>query len=91
MIICADVYSSSPMEQYAGQVDALALSTSWAAMNSGMSSFRSGARRTRAYVLAANQTYFPDSGVINPDGTDQSHIRQSTGVAYGYLPYSRAR
>jgi hypothetical protein len=39
-----------------------------------------------AYMLAANQQYFPDSGVINPDGTAQSHIRQTNGLAYGYLP-----
>ena len=87
IIICADVYSGNPMGRYASAgLDVLALSTSWAHMNSGMSAFESGARQVRAYLLAANQHYFPDSGVINPDGTDQSHIRQSMGVAYGYVP-----
>jgi predicted amidohydrolase len=87
IIICADVYMNDPMERYkrAG-VDVLALSTSWAQMNTGMDYFRKGAKWVNAYLLAANQTYFPDSGVINPDGSNQSHIRQSSGVAYGYLP-----
>ncbi len=87
IIVCADVYSSFPMDEYKRVgVDVLALSTSWAQMNSGMGMFKDGAKRVGAYMLAANQNYFPDSGVINPDGTNQSHIRQSDGVAYGYLP-----
>jgi len=87
LIICADVYSEFPMRNLArAGVNVLALSTSWAQWNSGMGFFQNGARRNRAYVLAANQNYFPDSGVINPDGSLQSHIRQSDGVAYGYLP-----
>lgn len=86
--ICSDIYSSSPMNEYAKMgIQVNALSTSWAQWNSGMHSFRRGAVRTKSYVLASNQTYFPDSGVVNPDGTNQSHIRQSTGIAYGYLPY----
>jgi predicted amidohydrolase len=87
ILICADVYSFFPMQAYqkAG-VDVLALSTSWAQYNTGMEMFRRSAASTRSYLLAANQTYFPDSGVINPDGSLQSHIRQSMGLAYGYLP-----
>jgi predicted amidohydrolase len=87
VIVCADVYSGFPMDDYkSAGVDVLALSTSWAQMNTGMNSFTAGAERVGAYLLAANQNYFPDSGVINPDGSKQSHIRQSDGVAYGYLP-----
>jgi predicted amidohydrolase len=87
IIICADVYSSNPMTLYkdAG-AGILALSTSWAQWNTGMNYFKRGAIRNSAFLLAANQNYFPDSGVVNPDGTTQSHIRQSDGVAYGYLP-----
>lgn len=87
IVICADIYSWHPMEalRRAG-VQVLALSTSWAQMNTGMKYFRDGARWVNAFVLAANQRYFPDSGVVNPDGSLQSHIRQSMGVAYGYLP-----
>jgi predicted amidohydrolase len=92
IIICADVYSSKPMSDYkrAG-VDVLALSTSWARYNSGWGVFTRAARDTNAYLLAANQSYYPDSGVINRDGSAQSHIRQSTGIAYGYLPYKTTR
>lgn len=86
IIICADVYSWSALNWYRSGVDALALSTSWARYNSGMNTFRSTARRMGLYIAAANQTYFPDSGMVNPDGTNQSHIRQSSGVVYGYLP-----
>lgn len=87
IIICADVYSRFPMDAYkAVQVDVLALSTSWAVMNTGMAAFTSGAQHDQVFLLAANQQYFPDSGVINPDGSTQSHIRQTNGLAYGYLP-----
>jgi predicted amidohydrolase len=87
MIVCADVYSDFPMKNYASaHVDVMALSTSWDVMNSGWNSFTAGAKWVKAYLLAANQPYFPDSGVINPDGSAQSHIRQTDGLAYGYLP-----
>jgi len=87
MIICSDVYGSFPMDNYSrGKVDVLALSTSWAQANTGWGYFTDGAKWVDAYLLAANQNYYPDSGVINPDGSGQSHIRQTTGVAYGYLP-----
>jgi len=87
LIVCADVYSDFPMANYASaKVDVLALSTSWDVMNSGWNAFTAGATRVKAYLLAANQPYFPDSGVINPDGSAQSHIRQTDGLAYGYLP-----
>jgi predicted amidohydrolase len=91
LLICADVYSSRPIGDYrrAG-VDVLALSTSWAQWNTGMSTFRRAARDSRMHVVAANQNYFPDSGVINPDGTLQSHIRQTTGLAYGFLPRKKS-
>lgn len=89
IIICADVYSNFPMNIYRTlNVPIIALSTSWSAANSGMDAFTKAAVQNHSYVLAGNQTYFPDSGVINPDGTAQSHIRQSVGVAYGYLPYA---
>lgn len=85
LIICADVYSYTALNWYWG-VDLLALSTSWARYNTGMSTFRWAARRLGVHLAAANHTYYPDSGMINPDGTYQSHIRQSSGVAYGYMP-----
>lgn len=87
LIICADVYSVRPMNDLKlAKAKVLALSTSWAQANTGMDFFRRGAINNRAYVLAANQNYFPDSGVLDPNGANQSHIRQSDGVAYGYLP-----
>lgn len=88
LIICADVFSPQPLSEY-GSVDVLALSTSWIGYNTGMPAFRRAAHGAGKYLLAANQTYFPDSGVVNPDGTIQSHIRQTTGMAYGYLPRRR--
>lgn len=87
MLICADVYNHTLLANYRKQgVQALALSTSWAQMNTGMGYFKAAAQRVRAYLLAANHPYFPDSGVVRPDGTTQSHIRQSNGVAFGFLP-----
>lgn len=87
VVICSDIYGKKPMDNYAKEkLDVLALSTSWTIHNSGWGFFTRGARWVKAFVLAANQTYYPDSGVINPDGSTQSHIRQSSGVAYGYVP-----
>lgn len=88
LIICSDSYASDVLNRYKESgVNVLALSTSWARMNSGMNQFKSTAKRTSSYVLAANQGYFPDTGVVNPNGTTQSHIRQTKdGIAYGYLP-----
>jgi deaminated glutathione amidase len=87
LIICSDVYSDPPMSFYADQkVNVLALSTSWAQWDTGMRHFQAGAKQVGAYLLAANQTYFPDSGVVTPTGGKQSHIRQSSGLAYGYIP-----
>jgi predicted amidohydrolase len=87
IIICADVYAQQPIQTYRrNKVDVLALSTSWAQMNTGWSYFTRAARQANMYLLAANMPYFPDSGVINPDGSSQSHIRQSDGMAFGYLP-----
>ncbi|MFZ4714922.1 MAG: carbon-nitrogen hydrolase family protein [Bacteriovoracaceae bacterium] len=90
--ICSDIYSSQPMTDYASaKLNLLAISTSWASYNSGWSYFKSAATRVRAYTTAANQEYFPDSGVLNPDGTTQSHIRQSNGLAYGFVPRPKSR
>lgn len=88
LVICADIYNYSVLQDYkAVNVDVLSMSASWAQMNSGFNTFTSAARSQKMYVLAANQNYFPDSGVINPDGTAQSHIRQSkNSIAYGYIP-----
>jgi predicted amidohydrolase len=85
--ICADIYSNTVMGAYKkAKTDVIALSTSWAQYNTGMGYFQRAAKSYGVYVLAANQNYFPDSGVVNPDGKTQSHIRQSEGIAYGYLP-----
>lgn len=90
LIICADVYHGFPLRDLRkAKTDVLALSTSWAQANTGMEHFQSAARYMKLPLIAANQRYFPDSGVINADGSLQSHIRQSQGVAYGYLPWKR--
>lgn len=93
LAICADIYDYSLLGTYRAQnVDVISLSTSWAQMNTGMTWFKKAAVEVGSYVLAANQTYFPDSGVINRDGTTQSHIRQSRdSIAYGYVPLKAAQ
>jgi predicted amidohydrolase len=87
VLICADVYSLIVIPQYklAG-VDVLSMGASWVEPNTGMGYFGRAAEIVGSFFLAANQMYAPDSGVINPDGSLQSHIRQSSGLAYGYLP-----
>lgn len=87
LVICSDVYDYAVLEKYRlEQIDVLSLSTSWTENNTGWGYFSTAATKTNAYVLASNHDYYPDSGVIYPDGTTQSHLRQSTGLAYGYLP-----
>lgn len=87
LIICSDVYDFDLLDKYKAQkIEILSLSTSWAQYNTGMRYFKSAAVHVGSYLLAANQNYFPDSGVVNPNGSLQSHIRQSEGIAYGYLP-----
>lgn len=86
IMICSDTYGSEVIQGYRNiKVDAVSISTSWARYNSGMDQFRSTARQVGVPMIAANQMYYPDSGVINADGTNQSHIRQSSGIAYGYF------
>jgi predicted amidohydrolase len=93
LIICSDVYHSEPLASYRrAKVDVIALSTSWAQMNTGWGYFTRAARENNMYLLAANMPYFPDSGVINPDGSAQSHFRQTArAIGYGYLPNKKAR
>lgn len=88
MVVCSDIYDDGVLDRYRSlNIDALILSTSWAEQNTGMDYFKAAALHVNSYVLAANQNYFPDSGVINVDGSFQSHIRQSrSSIAYGYLP-----
>lgn len=85
--VCSDIYSDHPMQDYVTlKPNILAISTSWADYNSGWRYFTAAATRLSAFTLAANHKYFPDSGIINPDGSTQSHIRQTGGLAYGFVP-----
>jgi predicted amidohydrolase len=85
--ICADIYDSSVMNDYlALKLDALLVPASWTIHNSAYSYFVRAATWVNAPILGSNHTYFPDSGVVNANGTAQSHIRQSAGLAYGFLP-----
>jgi predicted amidohydrolase len=86
IIICSDSYSPKALGFYRGKVDLLTLSTSWAESNTGMDQFQQTAQSVGSFLIAANQMYFPDSGVVNRDGSLQSHVRQSEVTAYGYLP-----
>lgn len=87
LAICADIYNSRVMGSYKSLgVKAITVPASWTVHNSAMSYFQSAAKATSAYILGSNHFYFPDSGVVNPQGVKQSHIRQSMGVAYGFIP-----
>lgn len=90
LAICADIYNHALLTSYKKLgVEVIGLSASWAQMNTGMNLFKNAAKNYSMFVFAANQTYFPDSGVINPNGSIQSHIRQSgDAIAYGYIPLS---
>lgn len=84
--ICADIYDYDFLDQYSKmQIDALSLSSSWTVHNSAYGYYQSAAKELNTIIMGSNHNYFPDSGVVNADGSKQSHIRQSTGLAYGYL------
>lgn len=84
--ICAEIYSGPALSAWrAAGVTALGLSNSWA-VTGGMAWWQRGARTLRAWVLASNHPYFPDAGVVNPDGTTQSHVRGKAEIAYGWVP-----
>lgn len=86
LIICSDIYDDHVMNKYKEMsLNVLSLSTSWADYNSGWRYFTKAATWVNAYIFAANHNYFPDSGIINPNGSTQSHIRQSDGIAYGFV------
>lgn len=85
--VCADIYDSNFLAQYKNlKVDALSLSSSWTIHNSAYGYYTRAAKNINTIIMGANHSYFPDAGVVNSDGTKQSHIRQSTGLAYGFLP-----
>ncbi len=80
--------ANDPITKYTdpkSKIDVLAVSSSWADCNSGMYYFSRAARKYKFYVLASNQQYYADSGVISADGSIQSHIRANPGIAYGYV------
>ncbi len=87
LMICADIYHSPSLEAYRRVgVDAMIVSAAWTVANSAIYSFRNLARNLRVPVVASNLADFPDSGVVNADGSLQSHIRETRGLAFGYLP-----
>jgi len=87
LMVCADIYHSPLVEFYKKQkLDVVLNSASWAAPNTAINYFASGARSMSSYLAASNMTYAPDAAVLYPDGRIQAHIRQSSGLAYGYVP-----
>lgn len=87
ILICADVDGRFPLNEYSKNgIEVVTVSASWTVPNSAIHHFTAVAKDYGFYVLASNHNYNPDSGVISPGGVKQSHIRQTTGVAYGYLP-----
>lgn len=88
LMVCADTYHIVLLSKYLRKVDHLIVQSSWA-NNNGWDFFKATSNLTNTNTIVSNQYFFPDSGVINADGTEQSHIRQSEGIAYGYLKYKK--
>jgi predicted amidohydrolase len=89
MFTCYDIHFGNPAGDLVSKdhAEIIAFGTSWVGKN-GMSVFRQFAESHHVYMLAANHTYFPDSGVISPDGEIQSHT-QADGPVYGYVEITR--
>jgi predicted amidohydrolase len=88
VMICADTYDSRVVSQYRNLgVKIISMGAAWTVANSGMNAFRRSARSVGSYMIASNQSFAPDAGIISPDGSIQSHIRQTRdGIAYGFIP-----
>jgi len=86
MMVCADVYHSLSLSDFKKQKpDSVLVSAAWTVHDSAVHSFRAAARTLGSIVVASNLADFPDSGVFNGDGSTQSHIRETKGLAFGYL------
>ncbi len=85
MMICADVYGSVVDRYDLERLDAVIVSAAWTIPNAAMGNFADLAKNLGVAVIASNLADYPDSGVVSPDGTAQSHIRQTIGLAYGYV------
>lgn len=88
LLVCADTYNILLLNKYYRKVEHLIVQASWAS-NTGWDFFKAASNLTNTNYIISNQHFFPDSGVINANGTEQSHIRQSEGIAYGYLKYKK--
>ena len=88
IIVCADSYDFKVLSQYKNaKVQGLGLSVAWTENNTAMNYYGRAAAFVKSYIVAANQEYYPDSGVLYPSGSTQSHIRQtSDSIAYGFIP-----
>lgn len=92
MMTCYDIHFDNPATEMITRdhANVIAFATSWVGRG-GMHEFQSFARDNEVYFVAANHTYFPDSGIINPDGTAQSHLHSGDGPVYGYLPLTKTK
>jgi len=92
LFTCFDIHFDHPARDLVRKdhAEIIAFGTSWVGRG-GLAAYQSFARSNRVYFVAANHMYFPDTGVISPDGSIQSHIRSSTGPAYGYIPKESRR
>jgi predicted amidohydrolase len=90
MMICADVYHSATLNDFKKRApESVLVSAAWTVHDSAVHSFRAAARTLGSTVVASNLADFPDSGVFNGDGSTQSHIRETKGLAFGYLKRQR--
>jgi predicted amidohydrolase len=86
VIVCADIYNYRPMLSYKNLgIKTISMGATWTLPNP-MNWFQSAAEDYALNILAANQPYFPDAGVIDSTGYIQSHIHSTRGLAYGFLP-----
>jgi predicted amidohydrolase len=86
LMTCYDIWFANPAFNLVNKdgIQVMSFSTSWVG-DDGIKAFQSFAKKNEVYFMAANHTYFPDSGVIDPKGKIQSHIRSQSGAAYGYI------
>ena len=86
MMTCCDINFQNPADDLVERdhIKIMAFSSSWVGKNP-LGAFSRWACGHKVWFIAANDTYFPGSGVIDPQGHMQSHVVKAEGPAYGFI------
>lgn len=92
MMTCCDINFQDPADDLVERdhIKIMAFSSSWVGKNP-LGTFSRWACGHKVWFIAANDTYFPGSGVFDPQGNMQSHVVKAEGPAYGFIKIKDTR